>query len=88
MKKIFKLFLMLAIVSLVSCENVRVRVFGGNMDIHVKPGMKVTMGTWKDADLFYMIEPMEEDYVPKKKFFIEKSVLGQIESQITFIETR
>lgn len=72
-----------------SCtENQRARRFGGTMTIKVKEGYKVTSATWKEKDLFYFIEPMEDNYQPNTKFFIEESDYGIIESQVKFVEKR
>ena len=90
MKKLIKfLLIVIAVVSFTGCtEQIRARQFGGNIDIDVPAGYKVTSATWKECDLFYFIEPMEEDYEPKKKFFVESAAFGIMESQITFKEKR
>lgn len=90
MKKLIKfLLIVIAVVSFTGCtEQIRARQFGGNIDIDVPAGYKVTSATWKECDLFYFIEPMEEGYEPKEKFFVENSALGIMVSQITFKETR
>lgn len=75
--------------SFTSCtEQVRVRNFGGKMEIEVPAGYKVTSATWKESELFYFLEPMEDDYVPKEKKFVESSGYGIWESEVTFIEKR
>ena len=51
-------------------------------------GYKVTSATWKENDIFYFIEPMEAEYTPKNKVFVESSSWGVLESKVTFIETR
>ena len=72
-----------------SCtENQRARQFGGTIKVKVKNGFKVTSATWKNEDLFYFIEPMESDYKPKTKYFVEESSFGIIESNVEFIESR
>ncbi len=50
--------------------------------------MKLVEATWKENNLWYLVEPMEEDYVPKTKVFIENSNAGMIEGKVTFVETR
>lgn len=65
-----KKFIILAVIALTlsSCtENQRARTFGGTATINVEKGKKVMMATWKDEDLFYMVEDMEPDYVPHNK---------------------
>lgn len=77
------------ILSLISCtENQRARQFGGEMTIRLKPGEKLMMATWKNDDLFYLTEPMEEGYVPKVKNFYEDSSYGIMQTTVTFIESR
>ena len=46
------------------------------MEVKVQPGYKVTMATWKNDDLFYMIEEMDSSYVPKKKTLVEDASFG------------
>lgn len=46
------------------------------------------MATWKEADLFYLYEEMDSNYVPKTKMFVESSAYGVLETKITFIESR
>ena len=87
MKKI--LFALCAIFALTSCtEQQMARDYGGTISIEVPAGYKVTSATWKDADLFYFLEPMEEGYTPQEKKFIESSSFGLWETQVIFIEKR
>lgn len=72
----------------VSCENYTTRVLGGSMTINVEPGYKVTNATFKETEIWYFVEPMDSDYVPKQKKFIEKSMYGALEGEIIFNETR
>lgn len=75
--------------SFTSCtEQIRTRAFGGTMEIEIPAGYKITSATWKETDLFYFLEPMEEGYVPKDKMFIESSSYGMLESKIIFKEKR
>ena len=89
MKKIFMAIVLCLVCTLclTSCtEQMRVREFGGTMTIDVHNGYKVTSATWKETDLFYFMEPMEEGYTPKEKVFIESSSYGILESKIIFKE--
>ena len=89
MKKIYLFLSLLTILSFSSCtEQIRVREFGGKMEIEVPLGYKVTSATWKKTELFYFLEPMEEGYVPKEKKFVESSSYGILESEVTFKEKR
>jgi hypothetical protein len=58
------------------------------MEIQVPKGYKVTTATWKESDLFYFVEPMEEGYEPKEKMFIEDSSYDVIESKIIFKDSK
>jgi hypothetical protein len=87
MKKI--LFIIATVALFSSCtEQERARMYGGNTTINVPAGYKVTSATWKENDIFYFIEPMEADYTPKEKVFVESSSWGVLESKVTFVETR
>lgn len=85
-----KLFIAIAsIFILASCTpNQRARQYGGDMTINLPKGEKLIMATWKEANLFYLTEPMESGYVPKNKVFQESSNWGVWESKITFIESK
>lgn len=75
--------------SLSSCtENQRARKFGGDITIRLKPGEKLMMATWKDDNLFYLTEPMEEGYTPKAKNFYEDSSYGVLQTHVKFIESK
>lgn len=87
MKKI--LFIIAIVLFCASCTEQEIaRQFGGNITIKVPEGYKVTSATWKENDIFYFIEPMEDEYEPKEKKFIESSSFGVLESEVTFIERR
>lgn len=88
MKRLFFITAIIGILSLTSCEQYVARKFGGDVDIKVEKGYKVTSATWKETDLFYFIEPMEEGYQPKIKKFVESSNIGVLESKVIFIESK
>ena len=89
MKKIYLFLSLLTILSFSSCtEQYSARNFGGKIKIEVPAGYKVTSATWKETELFYFLEPMEEGYVPKNKKFVESSGYGILESEVTFKEKR
>ena len=84
-----KLFLLFALVAMCSCtENQIARSYGGKMTIELPKGEKLINVTWKENNLFYLTEPMEEGYIPKSKKFRESSNFGVWESEITFVESR
>ena len=83
------LFLLIALVARCSCtQNQMARTYGGKMTIELPKGEKLINATWKEANLFYLTEPMEEGYIPKSKKFRESSNFGVWESEITFVESR
>jgi len=74
---------------LTSCDQFVTREFGGTTTIKLSPGQKLVECTWKgDGDLWYLVEPMDSDYVPKTKEFIESSMVGVMEGKVIFIETK
>lgn len=85
-----KLIIFLFTVTLfVSCGHYVTRKFGGNSTIKLEPGEKLIEATWKgDGNLWYLVEPMDSNYVPKTKIFKESSMMGIMEGSVIFIETR
>lgn len=77
------------VLTMCSCEQVITREYGGTTTIKLERGEKLIEATWKgDGDLWYLLEPMDSDYVPKTKLFKESSVCGVLEGKVIFIETR
>ena len=70
------------------CDNHIARSFGGTVTINVDRGYKVTEATWKQNELWYFIEPMEETYTPKTKYLKESSEYGMLEGKVVFKESR
>lgn len=87
MKKILGTIATILLLASCTSQNMA-RNFGGEVTIKVPSGYKVTSATWKDNDIFYFIEPMEQDYTPKEKKFVESSSFGVWESEVTFVESR
>ena len=73
---------------LVSCEQEIARNFGGTTTIKLEPNQRLIEATWKDADLWYLVEPMPADYEPQTKRFIESSNYGVWEGEVIFIESK
>ena len=74
---------------LVACtDNQRAKYIGGSMTVTLPKGQKLMMATWKEGDLWYLVEEMEKDYIPKTKNFIECSEFGMLNGKVTFIENR
>jgi hypothetical protein len=83
-----KILICLIALCAVSCENYTTRKLGGTMTIDVEPGYKVTNATFKEDEIWYFIEPMDNSYTPKQKKLVEKSKYGALEGAIIFNETR
>ena len=87
MKRI--LFILFVIFCLTSCEQVITREYGGTTTITLQPGEKLVEATWKDdGNIWYLTEPMDSDYIPKTKTFVESSIFGVMEGKVIFIERR
>lgn len=83
------LFMIMMVFCLTSCEQYVTRKFGGTTTVKLEPGQKLVECTWKgDVNLWYLVEPMDSDYVPKTKEFIESPMFGVIKGKVIFIETR
>lgn len=81
---IFSIFL-----TTTSCtNNVRARVYGGNTTINLEKGEKLVEVTWKGNNIWYLTEPMEDNYKPKTKIFREDSNIGILNGKVTFIESK
>jgi hypothetical protein len=61
---------------------------GGTTKIELEPGEKLVEATWKGDDIWYLVEPMDSDYVPKIKTFKESSKIGVFEGKVIFYEKR
>ena len=84
-----KLAIILLASAMVGCtSNNMARTYGGSESIDVPQGYKVVNATWKDNDIWMFLEPMEEDYEPQTKLFVEKSSFGVLEGEVIFIEHR
>lgn len=83
-----KILICLAAIAAVSCENYKTKHLGGTMIINVEPGYKVTNATFKEDEIWYFVEPMDNAYTPSYKKLVEKSMFGALEGQIIFKERR
>jgi hypothetical protein len=83
-----KLLICLAAIAAAGCENYTTKNLGGTMTINVEPGYKVTNATFKGDEIWYFVEPMDSNYTPAQKKFVEKSMYGALEGTIIFNETR
>lgn len=89
MKKILFCLFTFTVFCLSSCEQCVSRKFGGDMTIKLQPGEKLVEATWKDgSNLWYLVEPMDSDYIPKTKVFKESSLFGVMQGSVTFVESK
>ena len=80
--------LLLALVTLVSCQSVKKKI-GGTIHVKLEKGQELMECTWKeDGNLWVLTRPMDSTYVPQKKVFQEYSNFGLIESKVIFTERR
>lgn len=87
MKKL--IVILLGILMLTSCDQYLARQCGGHITIKLERGEKLIEATWKgDGDLWYLVEQMDSDYIPKTKVFKESSMIGVMEGSVTFIESK
>ena len=86
MKKLIVILLMF--LCLTSCDQSITRTMGGTTKIELEPGEKLVEATWKGDDIWYLVEPMDSDYVPKTKTFKESSRVGILEGKVIFYEKR
>jgi len=84
MKKLIVILLMF--LCLTSCDQSITRTMGGTTKIELEPGEKLVEATWKGDDIWYLVEPMDSDYVPKTKTFKESSRIGVLEGKVIFYE--
>lgn len=86
MKKV--LIAITAVLVLTSCEQWVSRELGGTVTIKLEPNKKLVEATWKNSNLWYLVEDMDSNYVPKRKEFIESSTVGVMEGKVVFIESK
>lgn len=87
--KLFTVLIMMIALSTTSCtDNQRARSFGGDEEISVPAGNKVTNITWKKGDLWYSYRPFQEGETPTTQIFVEKSSFGIMEGTVTFKESK
>jgi hypothetical protein len=89
MKKSIIAILFIASMLLMSCtENARTRTFGGTQTVDLPKGQRLITATWKEADIWYLTEPMPEGYQPTPKTFNSKTSFGIAEGKVIFYESR
>lgn len=86
MKRI--LFILFTILCLTSCDQIITRTMGGTTKIELEPGEKLLECTWKGDEIWYLVEPMDSDYIPKTKIFKESSKADILEGKVIFYEKK
>ena len=87
MKKLIISFMLVAVMLCSGCtRQSRTRSFGGTSRIELPAGQKLIEVTWKENNLWYLTEPMDEGYTPKDKTFHEDSEWGMMEGTVIFHE--
>jgi hypothetical protein len=81
-----KSILFIAMISLIGCtENERVRGSGAHMNVKLPMCRKLINATWKDANLWYLTEPIGSNK-PRTTTFKEISNYGIDQGSVSFIE--
>ena len=88
MKKFIYAIIIVIAFMLVSCDKTFTKHFGGTTTINLEPGEKLIEVTWKDDNIWYLVEPMSDEYTPTTKIFKESSRFGAMEGKIIFVETK
>ena len=57
-------------------------------NIELPKGMKLVNPIWNGDRLWYLLEPMDSEYIPKNKVLQERSSPGILSSKIVFKESR
>ena len=86
MKKLIVILLMF--LCLTSCDQSITRTIGGTTKIELESGERLVEVTWKGDDIWYLVEPMDSNYVPKTKTFKESSRVGILEGKVIFYEKK
>lgn len=85
MRKIFMTICLT--LGLCSCELQITRQYGRTTTINLEKGEKLVEVTWRGSGyLWYLVEDMDSDYIPKVKVFKESSTYGVSEGKVVFIE--
>jgi len=83
----FLLIIALFLFLLSGCtKNSRAKNFGGTQTIYLPTGYKLNEATWKNDDLWYLLEPVDTSYDAKVKIFQEDSSFGLLQGKIKFVE--
>lgn len=82
------IIILLMFLCLTSCDHSITRTMGGTTKIELESGERLVEVTWKGDDIWYLVEPMDSNYVPKIKTFKESSRIGILEGKVIFYEKK
>lgn len=89
MRNIIIIILAFLTFAITSCsEQDKAKQMGGTTTINLEPNKRLVEATWKDGNIWYLVEPMDNDYTPKTKEFIESSSWGVWEGKVIFVESK
>lgn len=92
MKRLFILLSVLVLnmmFMLTGCtQQTMTRHLGGTTTIDLPPDYKCVNATWKEANLWVMLKPMDSTYVPQTLLMQEYSEFGIIEGKIIIKESK
>ena len=81
MKKALFILAVAIAIPFISCsDNKMAKKYGGTETIKLAPNEKLINATWKDTNLWYLVE----DTITKQRIFKEKSSIGWLEGKIIF----
>lgn len=87
MKKI--IISLVLILFLGSCtDNVKVKSFGGQSNLHLPKNKKLINVTWKETNLWILTRDMNQNDVPEKYSFKEESSFGVIQGEYIIYESK
>lgn len=87
-KLIISMMMAVMLLGLTGCDQYFARNYGGNYTLELPKGEKLVNVTWKDDSLWYLTEPMENDYEPQEYKFQADTVFGVFEGTVTIKESK
>lgn len=92
MKRLILPLLLILLLFLVSCsQNFKAHSGGWTLELALEPGEKLVDIKWDgpgNDNLWYLVEPMEEDYIPRTKVFKEITSFSRPGGKIIIKERR
>ena len=88
MRKIFISIVLIGTLLLTGCDQLVAKNFGGDYTLELPQGEKLVNVTWKEDSLWYLTEPMDNDYEPQTYKFQADTVFGVFEGTVTLIESK